>query len=71
MHTTGRDRSDAQQETNRYQRGSDAGATAGWRDTAADRPGSEASTRAGANWDSSAASQSEDIPYRLYLAIAV
>jgi hypothetical protein len=53
----------AKEETNRYQRGWDEAAKADWLDSAVDTLSSVASTRADASWDSSAASQSGDIPY--------
>jgi hypothetical protein len=51
----------AEEGTNRYQRGWDAAARADWPDSAADTPGSAASTRANANWGSLAASQNVNI----------
>ena len=56
----------ASEETSRYRREKDEGARADWPDTAADTPGSAASTRliahgADANWDRGAASATNNI----------
>jgi hypothetical protein len=56
----------AEERTNRYRREKDGAAMADWPDTAVDIPGSAASIRANENWNSSSASQSNDI----YLIIA-
>jgi len=51
----------AEERTSRYRKEKDAAVKANSPDTAVDTPGSAASTRANANWDSSAASQSVNI----------